>query len=203
MHKLESRERDALWVDSTDHKEAARALEMLHVQLISAVIDPYSWKWVIVAAHHSLQAFLQASLEADGSVGSAPEEWSNFEVPGGWLRLEHPATQEPATHEDRVPGLYAEMKRATGFTASPEVDGHVRDLCLGRNAFIENVPPRWQLHVRELPRVLQSALGVIDHLGWNPGHIRWEKAHLKDLARVKHLASQKILESLERQYRTP
>src|SRR5574341_649547 len=51
-----------IWVESNEEKEAARSLEMLHVQLISTVIDPYCWKWVIVALHHTLQTFVLAGL---------------------------------------------------------------------------------------------------------------------------------------------
>lgn len=189
--------RDALWVESSRPKEAARGLEMLHVQLISAVIDPYSWKWVIGSAHHALHAFLLSALDAREESRAT----ERFELEGGWLRADRVADARRSEAET-LPELYARVKKLTALAVLPEVDQHITRIDESQSLLFQSVPPHWELDVRELPDLMRSALRVIEHLGWNPGHIRWEKTHLLDLARVKCLASLKVLDALDRQYQS-
>ena len=189
--------REATWVESHEQKDAARALEMLHVQLISAVIDPYSWKWVIVSAHHAVQAFVVASLSGGGETTSGVPEGSKR-----WLTLHYrPPNRYAEQRQDYLPELYECVKRATGFRVPGPVDEAVARLVECRNAFIQCIPARWSLNVSELPRTVRDCLKVVEYLGWNPGHITWQSESLTDLARVKYLASMKILDALEDQYK--
>jgi hypothetical protein len=192
--------RATLWVESSHHKEAARSLEMLHVQLISAVIDPYSWKWVVVAAHHAVQAFALAVIDAREAPGGERQAAQSRD---GILKFESgPAHRLDPKRDDYLPPLYERAKTAVGYAPGPEIDAHVAALSEYRNVFVQGMALRWELYVADLPRMLQSCLVVVEHLGWNPGFIPWEKSHLTDLARVKCLASSKILEALDRQYRS-
>lgn len=187
--------REPIWVESNDQKDAARALEMLHVQLISAVIDPYSWKWVFVTLHHALRAFLVAS-HATGRDPSAPEQ-----VGGDLLEIQGRQEEPPFEHPtDDLQELYDRMKVRTGLQRSQEADHDIERMLAYRNAFIHRLPARWKLRINELPRIAANGLDVIDFLGWNPGHVRWRKEAFADLARVKSMASRRVLEALERQY---
>jgi hypothetical protein len=187
--------REQIWVESNDQKDAARALEMLHVQLISAVIDPYSWKWVFVTLHHALRAFLVASETTDRDP-SAPEQ-----VAGDLLEIQD-RHQEPGVGPcaDDLQELYQRMKARTGFQSGENADLDIERMLAYRNAFIHRLPARWKLKINELPSIAAHCLDVIDFLGWNPGHVRWRKEAFADLARVKSMASRRVLEALERQY---
>ena len=188
--------KDPIWVESNDEKDAARALEMLHVQLISAVIDPYSWKWVMVALHHALQTFVLASLNR-GEKAKVLEP----RVTGEPLQVRYGGTDPYPEHQpDYLSDLYERMKKATGFPSAAEVDPDVARMIEFRNALIQRIPDRWLLRVNDLPRMSRNCLKVVEYLGWNPGHIGWQKENLTDLARVKFLASVKVLEALEGQY---
>ena len=194
LDKSEAPTRDPLWVESSDQKDAARALEMLHVQLISAVIDPYSWKWVIVTLHHTLQAFVIASLAERES--------------GEERRVTHPAmsvhyrdaTSYEEPRSEYLSELYQRMKQEMGFQPAPEIDRDLARMVECRDVFVQAIPSSWRLRVNEMPRATQNCLRIVEFLGWSPGHIRWQRENLADLARVKFLASMKVLDALEAQY---
>jgi hypothetical protein len=196
LARRETSLRDPLWVESDEHKEAARALEMLHVQLVSAVIDPYAWKWVIMALHHAVRAFLAASLDIREGPGPTPAPAADpalvVAYPGSGAMAE-------AMPPD-LPELYDRMKNVTGFRPPEEVDQEVARLGQYRDALFQRVPTRWSLRINELPHMTRSCLRVVEYLGWNPGHIGWQKENLVDLARVKYLASMKVAEALAAQY---
>jgi hypothetical protein len=64
------------------------------------------------------------------------------------------------------------------------------------------VPRRWELSRTELPRVGRSVLGLVEYLGWSPGHIHWQREQVLERARARHHASMRVLQTLESQYRT-
>jgi hypothetical protein len=187
---------EPIWVESNAQKDAARALEMLHVQLISTVIDPYAWKWTLLILHHTVHAFLVASLGVpDDREASAPVEH------GRTLQIHpHRAGGGATVLPHDLPGLYSRMKRATGFRPEDEIDEHIARLDAYRNGLFGPVFESWTLKVNELPRLTRGCLHVVEHLGWNPGHIDWQKENLTDLARVKFIASTKVLEALASRY---
>src|SRR5437867_3972935 len=138
-----------LWVESNVQKEAARALEMLHAQVMSAVIDPYSWKWVMIVLHHSVQAFVLASL------GPADLPPSTVE-PGNQLpELEahyDPRVLSNEARTDYLPELYERMKQTHDFRPDSAVDRDMARLVAYREVLIQTMPWTWVLPVQELPR---------------------------------------------------
>jgi hypothetical protein len=191
----ESLTSEPIWVESNEQKEAARALEMLHVQLISAVIDPYAWKWVVLTLHHALRAFLVASLGREGGEPVPVEEF------GRALRLQayrSPADAGPLPSE--LATLFERAKRDANLKLGEDVDRDVAKLEIYHDALFGRVSHRWTMRVNELPTLTRNCLSVIEHLGWNPGRIAWQKENLTDLARVKFLASVKVLDALASRY---
>jgi hypothetical protein len=187
-------QRHGVWVESDQQKDAARALEALHSQLIAAVIDPYSWKWVLITLYHAVQAFVVASLD-----GGAPPSGTGL---GDGTLQPHFGPDHPGRSPDADPlrQRYERMKSKTGFAPRPEVDEDMVRLGQYRSALELDLPTGWVMQVKELPGICRSALRVIEHLGWNPGRIPWQRESLIDLARVKHLASMNVLDALDRQY---
>jgi hypothetical protein len=94
------------------------------------------------------------------------------------------------------------MKVATGYHPATQVDDDLGRLVEYRDALVRRTPREWALRVNELPRMTRNALGVIEFLGWSPGHIAWQREATTDLARAKHMASLKVIEALEGQYRS-
>lgn len=194
---LQAAIRDPIWIESTGQKDAARAIEMVHVQLISAVIDPYSWKWVMGTLAHAAQAFLVATL-ADAHPAESQE--TADPSAGEWFTATFSSPRDPVA-SDALPELYARVKVKTGYRPAPRVDEDLARLADFRHTVMRGIPCEWKLRVNELPRVTRNVLGTIEFLGWNPGHIAWHKETLTDLARIKLLASMKVLDALDGQYR--
>ena len=190
--------REPIWIESNDSKEAARALEFLHAQIAVAAIDPYAWKWVIAALDHSLHTFLVAGLA--GTKAAARLEPG---APGSALRFESRAPDEGADGaESGLGALYARMKLLSGFQPPEEVDQDVARLIQYHHVLFRRLPARWILQVDAMPRMTRNCLSVVEYLGWNPGRISWPAPNLTDLARVKYLASMKMLEALDSQHRS-
>jgi len=187
-------QRSGVWVESDQQKDAARALEALHSQLIGAVIDPYSWKWVLITLYDAVLAFVVASLDG-GRPASGTEPGDRALQPH--FGPDHPGTSADA---DPLPQRYELMKAKTGFAPRPDVDEDIVRLSQYRTALEFDLPTSWVLQVKELPGICRSALRAIEYLGWNPGKIPWYRESLIDLARVKHLASMNVLDALDRQY---
>ena len=177
-------------VHSSAHRDAARALEMLHVQLISAVIDPYSWKWVTLAAYHAVRCFALASL---GSTETAAPDRGDVEPP--WLRCR----RSDRGRED-LPSLVHEL----GDRRPPDPEGILeRDLAAlsaARSVFVDTLPETWELDPLELIRAVRGGLELIEATGWNPGSIAWNPEVLGPSARARHAAALEVLDELERRY---
>jgi hypothetical protein len=189
--------RKPVWVESNEQKDAARAMEVLNAQLVAAVIDPYSWKWVMVTLHHTVQAFAVSGLASEPTPIQAPQAGA-----GRFQWTPAAVDRFAVDRDDYLPALYEEVKRVTKFPSSPAIDQDIDALIECRRLFIQKPPRWWSLQVNELPRTVLNCLRVVEHLGWNPGHIDWYKPSLVDLARTKHIASIKILDALDRQYRS-
>ncbi len=180
-------------VESDIHLDAARALEMLHVQLISTLIDPYWWKWVLVGLHHSLETFLVAAL-ARSETPAPPVAIGEFDrAIGGATRGAESAA--------RLMDLARSAREKLEVTITPELERDLALLAEYRDAFLHRLPANWTLQANALPRLSHHCMQLVDRLGWNPGFVRWPSANLSDRARVKLLASLQILEALEEQYR--
>lgn len=182
---------EAVRIESDEQKDAARALEMLHMQLISSVIDPYSWKWVLLLLHHTLEAFVVAT-QAEGETVPEPTAGEPLELG------DRPAGR---AHPGPTPELRVWAKALVGPAWTEELDRDLARMMTYRRAFLGRHPSRWTLGIAELPRIARSCLEVVGILGWNPGHIPWRRQRTVDLARVKHMASMKVLDALDRQYR--
>jgi hypothetical protein len=187
--------REPIRVESGRQRDAARALEMLHVQLISAVIDPYCWKWALATLHHVVHLFILAT-EDEVPAGVEPMHEELLEDGGA------PGGAAGGHGRDDLARLYERLKVRTGYRPVERTDRDLARLMACREALMVSAPVRWNLCVTELPGLARSSLALVEFLGWNPGHIRWRRQSAADLARVKLMASMRVLEALDRQYRS-
>ena len=161
LDKSEAPTRDPLWVESSDQKDAARALEMLHVQLISAVIDPYSWKWVIVTLHHTPSGLRDREPGGAGVRRRTPGHASGDERPlPGRHQLRGAALRVPL-------GALPAYEAGDGVPAGPEIDRDLARMVECRDVFVQAIPSSWRLRVNEMPRATQNCLRIVEFLGWS------------------------------------
>ncbi|HST01072.1 MAG TPA: hypothetical protein VLJ84_05375 [Usitatibacter sp.] len=173
-------------------------MEMVHVHLVSSLIDPYSWKWVVLSLHHAVHAFLSASFEEGraeeagwGERGLRPSSEES------WIEATPPADSTDAEGGTTLTTLYGRAKSTLGFRPSEIVDVDLKRLAFGRAVLLDRLPARWRISVRELPRISRSGMGLIEYLGWSPGRISWGRESMLQLARTKHHASMRILGAAE------
>jgi len=177
-----------LWVESDRQRDAARALEVVNAQLVSAAVDPHSWTWALFSVHRAVRMFLAAGSDApDGHPIATP-------LPG--LRVR--GGEAPAA----VAGLasrYQHIAEGAGLEVFEAVrDGLTR---FGRiHDELERFPEGWALRLNDLPHTTRSCLKVCEQLGWSPGSIRWTDGRTMELARAKYAASVRILDALHGEY---
>ena len=186
-----------IWIETENQKEAVRALEMLHFQLLSVDIDPYSWKWALIALHHALQNFIVASVTGNAELAPLRRHQVDEALSANFCR----ANPFPDPSLDYLPELYKQMKHATGYHPPDDVEVDVRRLNELRNTFIHSMPVGWRLQVDGLPALAESCMRVIDWLGWNPGHFAWSAPGVEQMAKKKFSVSLEMLRELDRHYR--
>lgn len=174
------------WVESDRQRDAARALEVVNAQLVSAAVDPYAWTWVLLSVHRAVRTFLLAGSGApDGHPIATP-------LPG--LRVRGP--------DDGAGDLVTRYERAAtdaGLDAFPAVcDGLARFTRIYDE--LERLPEGWALRLNDLPHTTRSCLKVCEQLGWGPGVIRWTDERIVELARAKYAGSVRILDALHGEY---
>ncbi len=177
---------------------------MVHVHLVASLIDPYSWKWVVLSLHHAAHAFLAASFEAerDGSEEAAWGEQGQADLSEkSWIEAAPPA-DSPHTREGATfTALYDRAKDMLGYRPGETVDLDLHRLDAGRAVLLDLLPTRWRISVSDLPRISRSGMGLIEYLGWSPGRISWRRDSMLQIARTKHHASMRILGAIESQAR--
>jgi len=187
---------ETICVESDVQKDTTRALDMLHTQLIAAVIDPYSWKWTLLILHHTLQTIMASTLEDAEQHMPRDRAIDHLRIRRSLRARDH----EP--ERSGLPQLFEQLKSSLQLQASPEIERDIQRLSRYRDAFVQDLPTRWELDVQALPRIAQSCLRLVDLLGWTSSHTGGKPSHLSDDARGKLVASVNVLDALDRQYRT-
>lgn len=177
-----------VWVESDRQRDAARSLEMVNAQLVSAAVDPYSWTWVLHAVHRAIRIFIAAS--------AGPPNGSPLAMPMPGLRVRG-GDSGRGTH-DLVEGYRGAVATA-GVEAFPAVERGLERMTRLHDE-MERIPEGWAMRINDLPYTTRSCLKVCEQLGWSPGVIRWSDGRIADLARAKYAGSVQILDALDGEY---
>ncbi len=170
--------RSAPYLRTDEREEAVRSLEFAEEQARSLAVDPYLWKWVIVALHNATQGFMVLALwNGNGLLAMRPR------VAKKWLEAYESGGAFPHEKLDEFSALYAKVKDPLNFRtvgASAFVPGESSDRSFEllndvRNTFTHFTPKGWSLQVAALPRMCLDALQLIRFFGWDSTAILWHR----------------------------
>lgn len=189
-------ETSGMYLRTDEVRELVEALRQVATQLVAARTDNYAWKWAIIAMQNALQNAIVLTISGTDQLGAlskkAAREWmeayeqDRADYPEPWLAsfLE----------------LYGRMKQRTHFSTSTDADRDIERLVKFRNDFIHFTPKGWSIELAGLPRILQNALAVVEHLD-GQGHIVWYVDEDREAAQAAITQIRESLDALERSYR--
>lgn len=64
-----------VWIRTDTDREAVDGLEMAVEQMRLVSVDPYRWKWVILAAHNALTCFMCVTVAGSDQLGAMDERY--------------------------------------------------------------------------------------------------------------------------------
>jgi hypothetical protein len=117
--------------------EALKALEMVMESLRSAVVDPYRWKWAILAMQNAIQALIVATISGTAGLGALRPD-----IVKKWLEAYESGTGDfPEEMKiDWFPELYNRMKKEFSYAPDPTVNDSVKMVNMLRNKFVHFAP---------------------------------------------------------------
>lgn len=191
----------------TNHfDEAVSAIEAVADFSASVVADPYRWKWVVVAVHGTVQAFMILALHRGNGLLAMPDKRRDE-----WLKKYRAGEPLPADRMDSFLNLYDKVKTeaAAGWVHSkPFAPGETHDESMRklneiRNEFIHFMPKVWALELAGLPSICLDCLAVARFLHGEGGNILWHKAEVRERAeeafdRAEHALRGAAVEYLKR-----
>ena len=142
------------WLDTNYETEGERALHLTVEQLALVLSDPYRWKWVIIALHNALQAFLVHTVTGSDQLGAMTEKYQRK-----WREAFAQGKSPPRKGEYLAP-VNDLMKRARTLRrytytkplpASVEQDHAVKLLSDWRDRFIHYKPGGLTIEVSGFP----------------------------------------------------
>lgn len=190
-----------MWLRIDERTEAINSLEKTYQFILEVHNDTYYWKWVIIALHNTIQAFMVLALmgTAGLNVIKAPEK--SFEAiqlgkdyPKEYLLNFCKLYDDIKSKERMMQNIYSKS-----FSGSKEIDNAMKILNEFRNNFVHFIPCNWSLEISWLPVICKQVLLVLEFLILESGNVRFyendefEKAYLAEL--IKKIRS--ALERLE------
>jgi hypothetical protein len=173
------------WFRTNHFEEAVSAIEAAADFSEAAVADPYRWKWVVIAVHGAVQAFMVLALYRGNGLLAMPDALRDK-----WLEKYRAGEVLPMERMDSFLNLYKKVKTdaAVGwvhskrFVPGPTQDASMRQLNKFRNEFIHFMPKVWSLELAGLPAICLDCLFVARFLHGEGGNILWHKAEWRERA---------------------
>jgi len=171
-----------VFLETDEALEAVRSIEAAAEWAERLRVDTYFWKWVLIAVHNALQAFMV--LGCRGSNGLLALTGKSADQ---WLQAYHEGGNPPAARLDWFPNLYKTVKsnkirffaHSKPFPATKQHDESIRKLAALRNEFVHFRPRGWLLEVNGLPSICLDCLQVIEFLCWESGNVHLDEVMRK------------------------
>jgi hypothetical protein len=188
------------WLRTDERKEAVNSLEKVYQFILEVHTDPYNWKWVIIALHNAVQAFLVLALTGTASLNVIKdrEKW----IEAIQLGNEYPKQQFLLNFLK----LYDDIKSkermmhygySKSFKGSRKMDEAMKILNELRNNFIHFIPCNWCLEIAWLPLICRQVILVVEFLILESGNVRFYENNDFEKAKLAELIT-KIRDELER-----
>lgn len=166
------------WLETDYETEGMLALEMTAEQLSHVLDDPYRWKWVVIALHNALQAFLVHSCSGTDLLGAMTTKYQRQ-----WREAYDRG--EILDREGRLAPVGELVERArslrgyiymTPLPPNDEQDTAVMKLGSWRDTFVHYKPMGLTIEISGFPAIFRPCLDVIEFLAFESGHVWTDQA---------------------------
>jgi hypothetical protein len=155
-------------------REAIHGLRKLAATLPLVLENPYEWKWVLIIAHNTLQAYMVCAVKGSAGLGALTEKSA-----AKWLEAYEKDLPYPEERLDFFLELYKKIKgkemhqyyHSKPFISTPEQDVSVDKLNRRRNTFTHFTPTGLIMGVDDLPAVIHDVLEIIRFLVKESGNV--------------------------------
>ena len=163
-----------IWMRTDYRHEGVHALEMVVEQLGEVPEDSYRWKWVVVATHNALHAFMVAAVSGSDLLGAMTKSYARH-----WReqneRGEHPTMPERlADFPELFERTQTQPKRfvhAKNLKPTDEQKESVGRLNWWRGEFIHYKPRSLSLEVSGFPQIVKDCLDVVRFLAFESMYV--------------------------------
>lgn len=161
-------------LETDELREAIYGLRKLANMLPLVLENPYEWKWVLIIAHNTFQAFMVCAVKGSAGLGALTEKSA-----AKWLEAYEKGLPYPEERLDFFLELYAKIKgeemhqyyHSKPFASTPEQDASIEKLNRRRNTFAHFTPTGLIMGVDDLPNVIRDVLDIIRFLAKESGNV--------------------------------
>lgn len=191
------------YLRTDEWQEAVSALESVAEFAEKVSIDPYRWKWVIIAVHNAVQGFMVLALRRGSGLMALKDK-----VAQKWLEAYERGETYPEEKLDTFLNLYTKIKspkmccygHSKHFLPTVNNDRSMKRLNEFRNEFIHFVPKGWSLQLEGLPDICLNCLSVLSFLAWESGNIMWNESEMRSRAEAAYKSSVESLTQVHLAY---
>jgi hypothetical protein len=148
------------WITFNERDDVIASTDLLALVAPTLKTRPTNWKWMILAAHSSMQGALVCAIK-DSTETSVLEKRSALAVLA-WL--ENPIGNHPLRYLDHYPALIKKYrKKYPDCTITvPQLKDLKKLHSEFRNNFTHFAPMQWSIEVAGLPRIVKAALDLVE-----------------------------------------
>lgn len=192
-----------IWMRTDYEHEGVHALEMVVEQLREVLQDPYRWKWVIVATHNALHAFMVAAVSGSDLLGAMTERYAKH-----WREQyekgEHPSMPERlADFPELFERAQTQEKRfVDGKNVDPTEDQEtsVGRLNWWRGEFVHYKPKSLSIEVSGFPQIVRDCLDIARFLAFDSMYVFSVHDEWSDRTERAVEEANVLLDAIEAQY---
>jgi hypothetical protein len=149
------------WIRFNERDDVIASTDLLSLVAPTLKTSPTNWKWIILAAHSSLQGALVCAIK--DSTGTNVLDKRSAAATLAWL--ENPTGVHPPRYLDHYPALIKKYRKK--YPESTITVQQLKDLRKLHNEFRNNfthfAPMQWSIEVAGLPRIAKVALDLVEN----------------------------------------
>jgi hypothetical protein len=188
------------WLITDGWVEAVSAFEVFAEEAQRVSVDPYRWKWAIIALHSGLQGMMVLALQGSHGLHVLRPEDANR-----WLDAHERGGPYPSDLKlDDFLSIYKKVKgdkmlmyvNSQKFVPRGTQGGSVKLLNRLRNEFIHFTPRVWALELAGLPAMALDCLGMAELLAWQSNNVIWKEEDLSERMKIACTSARASLTAL-------
>jgi hypothetical protein len=191
------------WLITDEVVEAVSAFEVFAEEVQRVSVDPYRWKWAIIALHSGLQGLMVLALQGSHGLNVLrPEDTDR------WLEAHERGGPYPGDLKlDNFLSLYKKIKGdkmlmyvdSQKFVPKGSEGSSVKLLNRLRNKFVHFTPSVWSLQLSGLPAMALDCLSTAEFLAWQSHNVAWSEEDLSNRMKTACLSARNSLKALSKE----